>query len=220
MACVYDNGRFGLFRSEELLMDLAGVQAILDRPDALTQVLLDLEPGTDARQAREALRAEFPGLAFSTAEQTAELIFSIRSAQRTVMWVLVATTGLVCASLNGSVAALALRRQRGEIAAMRAMGFGPGTVRSLYLLRTLLVGGAMIGAGALAAIALTLLGAVTGVPIGEGRQLFGEQTLRPWLGFGEVALTALLMLLPLLLANLLASRSMLRRPPIELAREL
>lgn len=220
VACVYDNGRFGLFRSEELLMDIAGVQAILDRPGALTQVLLDVEPGTGDQEALEGLRAEFPGLVFSPAEQTAELIFSIRSAQRTVMWVLVATTGVVCASLNGSVAALALRRQRGEIAAMRAMGFGPGAVRSLYLLRTLLVGGAMIGAGSLLATTLTLLAAATGVPIGEGRQLFGEETLRPWLGPGEVALTALLMLLPLLLANLLASRPMLRRPPIELARDM
>lgn len=220
VSCVYDNSRFGLFRSSFIVMDVAGVQQILQRPHALTQVLLTVAPGVDAAAETTALATRFPGVAFFTARDTAGLIFGIRAAQRTTMWALVGVMALICAVLVANVVAFALRRQRGEIATMRAMGFGANAVRAVYAAQTLIVGASMIAVGTIVSIVSVVICGVIGIPIGSGVQLFGERTLRPWLGIGDVAVTAVVMLIALLLGNVLSTRRMLRLSPVAIARDV
>jgi len=220
VSCVYDNSRFGLFRSSFVVMDVAGVQEILDRPHALTQVLLTLGPGVDPAAETVALAARFPGITFSTAQDTAGLIFAIHTAQRAIMWALVVVMALICAVLVANVVAFAFRRQRGEIATMRAMGFSANAVRAVYATHTAMVGAFMIAIGTIASIVTVVLCGVLGIPIGGAAQLFGDSTLRPWLGIGDVVLTAAVMLVALLLGNLLSTRRMLRLSPVAMVRDV
>ncbi|WP_295842113.1 ABC transporter permease [uncultured Microbacterium sp.] len=219
LACVYDNSRFGLFRSSFIVMDVAGVQELLGRPHALTQVLLTLTPGTDAAAECAALSTRFAGVTFSTAQDTAGLIFAIQTAQRAIMWVLVVVMALICAVLVAHVVAFALRRQRGEIATLRAMGFGANAVRAVHATHTVIVGALMIAVGAIASVVSAVICATVGIPIGGAVQLFGESTLRPSLGVGDVSLTAAVMLIALLVGNLLSTRKMLRLSPVAMVRD-
>jgi ABC-type lipoprotein release transport system permease subunit len=218
LACVYDSSRFGLFRSSFIVMDVAGVQELLGRPHALTQVLLTLRPGADAAAESAALSTRFAGVTFSTAQDTAGLIFAIQTAQRAVMWVLVVVLALICAVLVGHVVAFALRRQRGQIATLRAMGFGANAVRAVHATHTVIVAALMIAVGTIASLVSVVICATVGIPIGGGVQLFGESTLRPWLGIGDVILTAAVMLIALLVGNLLSTRKMLRLSPVAMMR--
>lgn len=220
VACVYDDSRFGLFRSSFIVMDVAGVQELLGRPHALTQVLLTLRPGTDAGAECAALATRFAGITFSTAQDTAGLIFAIQTAQRAIMWVLAIVMALICAVLVAQVVAFALRRQRGEIATMRAMGFDANAVRAVHATHTVIVGALMIAVGTSASIVCVVICGAVGIPIGGGAQLFGESTLRPWLGIGDVMLTDLVMLIALLVGNLLSTRKMLRLSPIAMVRDV
>ncbi len=127
---------------------------------------------------------------------------------------------LICAVLVANVVAFALRRQRGEIATMRAMGFGANAVRAVYAAQTLIVGASMIAVGTIVSIVSVVICGVIGIPIGSGVQLFGERTLRPWLGIGDVAVTAAVMLIALLLGNVLSTRRMLRLSPVAIARDV
>lgn len=220
VSCVYDNRRFGLFRSSFIVMDVAGVQEILDRPHALTQVLLTLGPGVDPTAEAVALATRFPGITFSPAQDTAGLIFAIQAAQRTIMWALVVVMALICAALVANVVAFSLRRQRGEIATMRTMGFGANAVRAVYATHTVMVGAFMIAVGAIASIVSVVLCGMLGIPIGGAAQLFGDSTLRPWLGIGDVVISSSVMLVALLLGNLLSTRRMLRLPPVAMVRDV
>lgn len=220
LACVYDDSRFGLFRSSFIVMDVAGVQELLNRPHALTQVLLTLSPDADAAAESVTLATRFAGITFSTAQDTAGLIFAIQTAQRAIMWVLVVVMALICAVLVAHVVAFALRRQRGEIATMRAMGFGANAVRAVHATHTVIVGALMIAVGTIASIVSVAICAVVGIPIGVGVQLFGESTLRPWLGIGDVTLTAAAMLIALVVGNLLSTRKMLRLSPVAIVRDV
>jgi ABC-type lipoprotein release transport system permease subunit len=219
VSCVYDNGRFGLFRSTHVIMRLSDLQRILDRPDVATQLLLDLAPGIGVADASDQLAQRFAQVRFLTADETADLIFIIQTAQRAVMWALVAVTAIICGILVGNVVGFALRRERGEIATMRTMGFDAGSLRVIYAMQTLIVGTVMIAIGVgLALIGIWVTGAI-GIPLGRAEQLFGDDTLRPWLGAFDIVITAVLMLGALGVTNLLATRGMLRRPPVEIARE-
>lgn len=219
VVCVYDNSRFGLFRSTTVVMDLNGIRTILDRPESLTQVLVTLKPGEDASDTARSLEGRFTGVKFSTAEQTADLIFSIQAAQRGIMWALVLVTAIICSVLIGNIVGFALHRQRGEIATMRAMGLGSKDVRAIYAILTLIVGTAMVALGTAAAVISALIMSAIGIPIGGGEQLFGDRTLHPWLGWADVLLTATLMLSALVIANLASTKSLLKRSPIEMSRD-
>ena len=219
VTCVFDNGRFGLFRSTHVVMPLDELQRILDRQDAVSQLLLTLPAGSDPGLAADELGHAFEAARFSSAEETADLIFTIQTAQRAVMWGLVVVTAIICAILIANVVGFALRRERWEIATMRTMGFDAPSLRTVYALQTLIVGGTMIAVGtAVAVVAVWIVGLI-GIPIGRGEQLFGDDTLRPWLGVTDIVLTAALMLGALVLANLLSTRTVLSRSPLEITRE-
>ena len=78
----------------------------------------------------------------------------------------------------------------------------------------------MIAVGTIVSIVSVVICGVIGIPIGSGVQLFGERTLRPWLGIGDVAVTAAVMLIALLLGNVLSTRRMLRLSPVAIARDV
>lgn len=217
VTCVYDNSRFGLFRSSFVVMDLGGVQEILDRPDSITQMLITLEPGIDPADAARTLDAELPGTHFMTAEETASLIFTIRTAQQAVMWGLVLVSALICAVLVGNVVGFSLRRDRRELATMRTMGFSAKDIETVYALQVLLIGLGMVLLGAFAAIAAVVVVGAIGIPIGEGQQLFGDETLRPALRVFDVVLTGVFMIAALAVANVFAARRILALSPVEMA---
>jgi ABC-type lipoprotein release transport system permease subunit len=219
VTCVYDNSRFGLFRSSFVVMDVAGMQSILDRPDSLTQVLITLDQGVDSEDAATQLTAQFSGTRFSTAEKTADLIFTIQTAQQAVMWAFVVVTALICAVLIGNVVFFGLRRERGEIATMRTMGFDARAVRQVYSLQVVIIGSVMVALGTVVALLSVWIVGAIGIPIGGGQQLFGDSTLHPWLSISNVVVTALLLLGSLVVANVLSTRAMLKRSPIEMSRD-
>ncbi|WP_125777462.1 ABC transporter permease [Antribacter gilvus] len=220
VSCVYDSTRFGLFRTSQVVMDLDDVRDILDRSDAATQLLVTLSDGTDPDDAAAALAAHTgDDVRFETAAQTADLIYVIQSAQRAVMWILVVVTALVSAVLTGNIVAFAVRRERHELAALRAMGFGPRALRTVSMLQTLGRGLGMVGAGTAAALVTVVVTALVGIPVGDGAQLFGDSRLVPSLSVVDVGLTALLMVTALVVADGLASSAMLRRTPLEMLRE-
>jgi ABC-type lipoprotein release transport system permease subunit len=219
VACVYDNEQFGLFRSTHVAMQLTELRRILDLPDAATQLLLTLVPGADAEAASGEFEQRFPGTRFATAEETADLIFVIQTAQRAVMWGIAVATAFICAILVANVVSFALHRARREIATMRTMGFGHASLRAIYTLQVVITGGVTIVIGAVIALIGTWTVGAIGIPLGSGEQLFGGDTLRPWLRASDVAITALLMLGTLYAANVLSTRRLLNRPPIEIIRE-
>ncbi|WP_206750328.1 ABC transporter permease [Cryobacterium sp. TMS1-13-1] len=219
VSCVYDNSRFGLFRSSFVLMDVVGMQGILDRPDSLTQVLITLDHGVDSEDAATHLTAQFPDSRFSTAEKTADLIFTIQTAQQAVMWTFVVVTALICAVLIGNVVFFGLRRERGEIATMRTMGFDARAVRHVYSLQVVIIGSIMVALGTVTALLSVWIVGSIGIPIGAGQQLFGDDTLYPRLSVSNVVVTALLLLGSLVAANVLSTRAMLKRSPIEMSRD-
>lgn len=219
VACIYDSSRFGLFRTSQLLMDLTDLRAILDRPEASSQLLVTLADGEDPGVVAATIDALADGaVRVEQASETADLIYVIQTAQRAVMWGLVAVTALICAVIIGNIVAFALRRERRELATLRAMGFSPGQLRTVSMLQTLSSGALMVGLGA--AVSLGTVGVVrlVGIPIGDGARLFGDDRLMPSLSVLDVGLTAALMLGALAVADLLASGGLLRRGPLEMVR--
>lgn len=219
VACVYDSSRFGLFRTTQMVMDLTDLRTVLDRPAVSSQLLVDLADGADPVAVTAAVHA-LGGAAVRVeqASETADLIHVIQTAQRAVMWGLVGVTALICAVLLGNVVAFALRRERRELATLRAMGFSPGQLRTVSMLQTLSSGAVMVGLGV--AVALAAVGVVrwSGIPIGDGARLFGDDRLTPSLSVLDVGLTAALVLGALTVADLLASGRLLRRGPLEMVR--
>jgi len=96
---------------------------------------------------------------------------------------------------------------------MRTMGFDAKAIRTVYVVQAVLVAAFMIAIGTMVAVVSVLICGAVGIPIGGAQQLFGDSTLHPWLGVGDVAITAALMLVALVAANLLATRSMFRLTP-------
>ena len=166
-----------------------------------------MRPGTDANAAVSDLEARIPGVRFSTARDTAGLTFTILDGQRVVMWVLVVVAALICAILIGNVIAFLIRRQRGEKKreTMRTMGFDAKAIRIVYAVQAVLVAVFMIVIGTVVAAVSVLICGAVGIPTGGTQQLFGDSILHPWLGVGDVAITAALMLVALVAANLLAT---------------
>ncbi|PPG01285.1 hypothetical protein C5E06_17145 [Pseudoclavibacter sp. RFBI5] len=217
VVCVYDNSRFGLFRSSSVVMDIAGIQEILDRPDAITQMLITLDPGVDPATAAASLGADAPGLQFLTSKETAGLIFTVLAAQQAIMWALVTVAALICAVLIGNVVGFSLRRDRRELATMRTMGFSARDLETVYAMQVLLIGLGMVIIGTVAAIVAVAIAGAVGIPIGEGQQLFGGDTLRPSLKASDVLLTGALMIAAQQAANALAARKLLSRSPVQMA---
>lgn len=217
VVCVYDNSRFGLFRSSSVVMDIAGMQQILDRPDAITQILITLAPGIDPAIAAASLGADAPGLQFLTSKETAGLIFTVLAAQQAIMWALVIVAALICAVLIGNVVGFSLRRDRRELATMRTMGFSAKDIETVYAVQVLLIGLGMVLIGTVAAIIAVVIAGAVGIPIGDGQQLFGGDTLRPSLKASDVLLTGGLMIAAQQAANALAARKLLSRSPVQMA---
>ncbi|PPF72931.1 ABC transporter permease [Pseudoclavibacter sp. Z016] len=217
VVCVYDNSRFGLFRSSSVIMDIAGMQEILDRPDAITQMLITLDPGVDPATAAASLGPDAPGLQFLTSKETAGLIFTVLAAQQAIMWALVIVAALICAVLIGNVVGFSLRRDRRELATMRTMGFSARDLETVYAMQVLLIGLGMVTIGTVAAIVAVAIAGAVGIPIGEGQQLFGGDTLRPSLKASDVLLTGALMIAAQQAANALAARKLLSRSPVQMA---
>ncbi|MBF4457709.1 ABC transporter permease [Pseudoclavibacter sp. VKM Ac-2867] len=217
VVCVYDNSRFGLFRSSSVVMDIAGMQQILDRPDAITQILITLAPGIDPATAAASLGADAPGLQFLTSKETAGLIFTVLAAQQAIMWALVIVAALICAVLIGNVVGFSLRRDRRELATMRTMGFSAKDIETVYAVQVLLIGLGMVLIGTVAAIIAVVIAGAVGIPIGDGQQLFGGDTLRPSLKASDVLLTGGLMIAAQQAANALAARKLLSRSPVQMA---
>ncbi|VXB59727.1 ABC transporter permease [Pseudoclavibacter sp. 8L] len=217
VVCVYDNSRFGLFRSSSVVMDIAGMQQILDRPDAITQILITLAPGVDPATAAASLGADAPGLQFLTSKETAGLIFTVLAAQQAIMWALVIVAALICAVLIGNVVGFSLRRDRRELATMRTMGFSAKDIETVYAVQVLLIGLGMVLIGTVAAIIAVVIAGAVGIPIGDGQQLFGGDTLRPSLKVSDVLLTGGLMIAAQQAANALAARKLLSRSPVQMA---
>ena len=220
VACVYDTTRFGLFRTSQALMRAEDVQELLDRPGAVTQVLVDVEDPGDVDDVvpllEEALADE--DVQIERASTTADLIYSIRAAQQAVMWALVLVTAAICAVLVANIVRFALMREKSEFATMRAMGFSPRDLRVLSMLQTLRTGLLMVGAGTMAGLVSTWVCGWIGIPLGGAAELFGDTTMHPSLTMVQVVLTMAVMLGSLVLANLLASHALLRRSPLEMLR--
>ncbi|MNI86107.1 hypothetical protein D3C73_1431690 [compost metagenome] len=102
---------------------------------------------------------------------------------------------------------------------MRTMGMSGNDVRTIYATLSLMVGTGMVALGTAAAVISVVVMSAIGIPIGAGEQLFGDRTLRPWLGWADVLLTAILMLSALAIANVASTKSMLKRSPIEMSRD-
>lgn len=217
VTCIYDNGSFGLFRTSHVLMPIDVLRDILDRPGASTQLMVDFADGASAGNLMDGLRDVIPeNVQLKPASETADLIFTIQAAQQSVMWVLVIITALICAIIIGDIIGFALHRQRHEVATMRAMGFRPAQLRVVYLTQTLSIGLIMVGIGVIAALITTWVIAAIGIPIGEGRQLFGGSELVPFLTWQNILFTALLMLGSLALASVSATNRLVERTPVEL----
>lgn len=216
VTCVYDSSRFGLFRTKLALMDIDGMRVILNRPAAATQLLITLADDADASESVKSLNASMSSMRFEVAETTAELLFTIRRAQQAVMWILVVVFALVCAVLVGNIERFSLNRERGEIGAMRAMGFSARELRRIYTMRSLILTTVMAAAGLLVALIATIICGKIGIPIGQGRQLFGDGTLHPRVNAVNLAVSATIVVVSVVASTQLTLRSLLQRTPVEL----
>lgn len=221
VACIFDTSRFGFMRSTHAIMALDDVQRILARPDSVTQLLVTVEPGADRAAVQHQIETGrlTHGLKVSTTEQTADLIFTIQRAQQVVMWVFVAVTAFLCAVMIGNIVQFSLRRERGEIATLRAMGCSVGQLRLVYLVQAVVLGIVMVAIGTVVALTATWALSATGIPLGAGRKLFGDSVMYPTLSVTDVVLTAGLLLVAIVVSNLAASRAMLTKPPLALLQD-
>lgn len=145
-----------------VLAPLPTVQALLGAGDALSQIDMRLKPGTEAKTSA-ALRAAL-GKDFIVEDRHAQnaTFYSIMAAEKWTMYLILLFVLLIASfNLVGALSMLVLEKEK-DTAILQAMGAGVGTVRSIFLLESVL---------------WSLIGGLAGILMGAlvclGQQHFG-----------------------------------------------
>ena len=145
-----------------MVMDVAALQDLLQRPGQLSRIDLRLSPGTDA-DALLASLALPPSVLAQRPEQAGERVSNLSRAYRVNLTVLALVALFTGAFLVFSVLSLSVARRQQQFALLGVLGLGAKERRRLVLAESALLGalGSALGVGlgtALAALALGLLG--------------------------------------------------------------
>ena len=158
-----DGTRFGR-------MDIAGLQARLERFGRIDRLDLRLRPGVDVDSFRAAVQRELPpGVLAARPEASIERAANISRSYRVNLNVLALVALFTGAVLVFSTQALAIVRRRAQLAALRVLGLQRRALVALVLGEALLVGiaGAALGLVLGYALAQALLD-VLGADLGAG----------------------------------------------------
>mgnify|MGYP001062315111 CR=1 FL=1 len=161
----YDFTVVGLLGTSDMFLDMNSVVMQLETADelllmngAVTEIAVRLDGMADAAPAQEQFEAAgFTGLEAWTWRELGEMIFQIIGTKQsagsmlTLIVILIAAVGIINTML------MAVMERTREIGTMRALGFGSGSVVSLFLWE-----GALIG----------VFGSILGAAIGVGGALF------------------------------------------------
>lgn len=134
-----------------LLMDLPGLQQLIGRPEKLSRLEIRVADGIDAERWRgEARRilasaASDQGWRVETPEDRREAVAKMSRAFRLNLTVLSTLALLVGVYLIFQALEAAVVRRRSEMAILRSLGVGAGTIRRLWLLESTVLG--MLGGG-------------------------------------------------------------------------
>jgi putative ABC transport system permease protein len=164
-----------------LVMDVAALQDLMDRPGQLSRIDLRLTPGTDADALQAAL--ELPASVFAQRpEQAGERVSNLSRAYRVNLTVLALVALFTGAFLVFSVLSLSVARRQQQFALLGVLGLSARERLRLVLAESALLGalGSALGVGlgtALAALALRLLGGDLG-----GGYFGGEAPALQWSG--------------------------------------
>ncbi len=161
----YDFTVVGLLGTSDMFLDMNSVVMQLETADelllmdgAVTEIAVRLNGMADAAPAQKRFQAAgFPGLEAWTWREMGELIFQMTGTKRaggfilTFVVIVIAAVGIINTML------MAVMERTREIGTMRALGFGSGSVVSLFLWE-----GALIG----------IFGSVLGAALGVGGAVF------------------------------------------------
>jgi putative ABC transport system permease protein len=145
-----------------LVMDVAALQDLIQRPGLLSRIDLRLSPGTEPEALLGALDLPETVLA-QRPEQAGERVSNLSRAYRVNLTVLALVALFTGAFLVFSVLSLSVARRQQQFALLGVLGLGAKERRQLVLAESALLGalGSLLGVGlgtALAALALRVLG--------------------------------------------------------------
>ena len=146
---VYHSGI--LFEDSGAVLTLAQAQALTGRPGEVTDIVLQLAPGTGAQHAVGALQRDFPGTqAISDPQQALRAGANATLISKAIL-VIVVIALIVGAISVANTMAMSIMERQGEIGILATVGWSPVRVASLVL-----------GEG----VAVSMLGAAAGLFLG------------------------------------------------------
>jgi lipoprotein-releasing system permease protein len=146
------NGIFAIesdFDEHYILAPLSTVQRLLGAGDGLSQIDLKLAPGTESRVVQSLRKALGPSFRIETRQQQNATFYSIMAAEKWTMYLILLLVLLIASfNLVGALSMLVLEKQK-DIAILQAMGADRASIRSVFLLESLLWSGlgGLIGIG-------------------------------------------------------------------------
>ena len=200
-------------RARVAVMDIAAAQWVLQRQGVLSRVDLQLRPGADPAQAREAIAALVPaGVQVDSPDSAVEATGRMTRAYRINLNVLALVALFTGGLLVFSTQALSVVRRRAQLALLRVLGFTRRKLVAQLLLEGLLVGasGAALGVVLGFALAAGVL-RVVGADLGAGH--FRGVEAAPSLELGAIAVFFLLGTGAALLGSLLPALEAARARP-------
>ncbi|MCW5621015.1 MAG: FtsX-like permease family protein, partial [Burkholderiales bacterium] len=157
-------------RARVAVMDIAGAQRLLERPDVLTRVDVKLRPGAAEAEARQAIVALLPpGVQVDRPDGAIEATSRMTRAYRINLNVLALVALFTGGLLVFSTQVLSVIRRRAQLALLRVLGITRRGLVGLLLLEGLTVGTLGAAAGLLLGYALaTLVLRFIGADLGAG----------------------------------------------------
>lgn len=145
-----------------LLAPLSVVQNLLDAGDELSQIDMKVQPGLVEKTAQSLRMALGKDFVVEDRRQQNATFYSIMAAEKWTMYLILLLVLLIASfNLVGALSMLVLEKQK-DVAILQAMGADNGTVRSIFLLESVL---------------WSLVGGISGIVIGAliclGQQQFG-----------------------------------------------